>query len=69
MEVERRSETPIKVSGTVAQTGPVPFSALFSTKIINAPRNGKAKIVIMDIYDGNTNREEHQGVYKAHMYV
>jgi len=36
MEIERRSDTPIKVSSTAARTGPIPFSTPLSAEIVNA---------------------------------
>lgn len=69
VEVERRPGTPIKVCGTAARTGPVPFSTPFSTKIVNAPHYEKVKMPTVDHYDRTTDPEEHLGVYKAQMYV
>ena len=53
MEVERHPEALIKVSNTIALMGPLPFSALFSAEIINAPRYGKVKMPTVDLYNGN----------------
>ena len=64
MEVERHPEAPIKASGTATREGDVPFSTPFSAKIINAPRYGKVKMPTMDLYDGTTDPEEHQGFIK-----
>jgi len=69
MEVERRLETPIKVSGTVPRTGPIPFSTPFNAKIINALRYRKVKMPIVDLNDGTIDPKEHLGVYKTHMYI
>jgi len=69
VEVERHPDTPIKVSGTVAQPTVPPFSTPFSAKVINAPHYGKVKMPTIDLYDGTTDSEEHLGVYKAQMYV
>ena len=69
VEVERHSDTPIKVFGTATRSSIPPFSAPFSTKIINSPRCGKVKMPMVDLYDGSTDPEEHLGVYKAQMYV
>ena len=69
VDVERCHETPIKVSGTAARMGLVPFSTPFSAEIINALRCDKVKMPTMDLYDGATKLEEHLGVYMAQMYV
>ena len=69
VEAEHHPETPIKVSGTTARPTAPPFSTSFSAKIINAPRYGKVKMPMVDLYDRTTDPEEHLGVYKAQMYV
>jgi len=69
VEVERRPETPIKVSGTAARTGPVPFSIPFSVEILNASCYNKVKTPTVDVYKGTTDPEEHLMVYKAQIYV
>ena len=54
VEVERRADAPIKVSGTTARPTAIPFSTPFSAEIINAPRYGKVKMPAIDLYDGKT---------------
>jgi len=44
VEVDRRPETPIKVSSTITQMGPVPFSTPFSAEFINALHYRKVKM-------------------------
>jgi len=69
MEVERRPETPIKVSGTAVRTGPVLFCTPFSAEIVNVLHYGKVKMPTVDLYDGTTDPEEHLGVHKAQIYI
>ena len=69
VEVERRHGTPIKVSGTAARLATPSFSTPFCPEIVNAPRCGKVKMSMVDLYDGTGDPEEHLGVYKAQMYV
>jgi len=69
VEVGRRLQTPIKLSGMAAQTGPISFSTPFSVETINSPRYGKVKMPIMDMYDGITDPKEHLGVHKAQIYI
>jgi len=69
VEVGRLLETPIKVLGTSARTGSVPFSMPFSVEVINAPGFGKVKMPTLKLYGGTTGPEECLGVYKAQMYV
>ena len=49
----------MKVSGTAALIGPVPFSTPLAQKIVNTPHYEKVKMPIMDLYDGTTDLEEH----------
>jgi len=69
VEVGRHLETHIKVSGTAAREGPIPFSTAFNAEIINTPRYGKVKMLTMDLYHGTIDPEENLGVYKAQMYI
>ena len=69
VEVECHPDTPIKVSGTAARSAIPPFSTTFCAEIINAPRCGKVKMPMVDLYYGTTNPEEHLWVYKSQMYV
>ena len=69
VEVERHLDTPVKVSGTATRPAALPFSTPFSTEIINAPRYGKVKMPMLDLYGGTTDLKEHLGVYKAQMYA
>jgi len=69
VKVERRLETPIKVSAIAARVGTVLFSTPISAEIVNAPRYGKVKMPTVDLCNGTTDPEEHLGVYKAQMYV
>jgi len=65
----RQLATPIKVSGTAAQTGLVPFSTPFGAEVINAPMFGEVKMPTLELYDGTTDSKEHLGLYKVQMYV
>ena len=69
VEVERQPGTPIKVSGTTTPFAVPSISTLFCLEIVNAPRCGKVKMPMLDLYDGTGDPEEHLGVYKAQMYV
>ena len=69
VETGWKLEIPVKVSGTAAWTGPTPFSTPFSAEVIDAPKLGKVKMPIVELYDGSTDPEEHLGMYKAQMYV
>ena len=59
-----------------SQEGTVPFSIPFRAKIMNALCYGKVKMPTMDLYDETMDLydetiapKEHQGVYKAQIYV
>ena len=69
VEVERQLGTPIKVSGMAARFAAPSFSTPFCPEIVKAPRCGKVKMLMLDLYDGTRDPEEHLGVYKAQMYV
>jgi len=42
----------------------MPFTTPFSTKVINAPRQGKVKVLNLELYDGTIDLEEHLGCTK-----
>lgn len=67
VEVERRRGTPIKVSGTAARLVAPSFSTPFCPEIINAPRCGKVKMPMVDLYDGTGDPEEHLGVQSSNV--
>ena len=69
VEVGRKLETPLKVSGMAARTGSVPFSTPFSVEVINAPTFGKVKMPNLELYNGTMDPDEHLGVYKTQIYI
>ena len=61
--------TPVKLTVIGALLGSITFNTPLSDKIINAPRLVKVKMANLELYDETAGLEEHQGVYKAQMYV